>query len=420
MVLSALVAGCSGSVDVAVEARSAIVTSTTTTTTTTATPAVPPVTAAPVPPVVSTTTSPSTTEPMPPMDPATAARLLLVDSDVSGWKIEGPRSVAALRHAPTTCEVVDVVLDAGDRMRMWTNGALASGRFDNHLGEMETVDVASALIDATETAPLACPTFETGNGEASVRAIAVPAATGWRAAGIVLGGSAGPGIVGFWQRDALVVQLEMRSVTLSEFDEVAGVLAAKLASVVTGVEFERGDILGEAWQTHPLAPLILDDADVGLPWARAGVEVVVARDSPAGPGFCGVRQPAEPAGLTATFEWAGKDAILVQKVSRSNAELAQAWVDVDRRIGDCVESGSGQIISRLDVPTPDTIGADDVVGLRFDGIESEYPYLTIWISARFDDVYVNVWCTVYLDDELVAAMPDPDEMVQFVALSAPR
>lgn len=157
----------------------------------------------------------------------------------------------------------------------------------------------------------------------------------------------------------------------SEFPALAQAVADKLGAATTAPD--ESDEYGQfddpwsddGWLSHPLADMILDEADLGADWWRWNV--YVDEGTPAGAEeLCGITAPAQPGGLSAWFE-KGDEAVATQTVMDATPDEAQQWLEVFRLLATCdgFDQRSMRVTYEL-VPTArdQVAGADDLVVLR--------------------------------------------------------
>jgi hypothetical protein len=302
--------------------------------------------------------------------------LLLVDGDVPGWLIGSPPSQrsGADPYGDSDCPLLDLVrgVDTYDRLETAGRGAAT---FYNMVFETGSAAISEGLIDAVRGAPSMCPWFTDDHGMGWLEPLDVPSAGDWDAAGLAIGAGAEPVLIGYWANDGTIVKLRVVGpAAYSEFPALTQAVAAKLGAATTGpdefddpYEYDEFDDpwSDDAWLTHPLSGMILDESDLGADWWRWNV--IVDEGTPAGAEeLCGITAPAQPGGLSAWFE-KGDDAVATQLVMNTTPDEAQQWLEVFRLLAACggFDERSMRVTYELVPTSPDQVaGADDLVVLR--------------------------------------------------------
>jgi hypothetical protein len=301
---------------------------------------------------------------------------------------------------------VNVLRSIDERAKLMTQGSSGSIRFHNYVFDMGSVEDATAVMDAVESAPLTCPGFLNAGAPAYVRSVPVPEATGWRAEGANFGGGTGAATIGYWQREATIVKL--RVLGTPDLADAGPALADKLARSVADAE----PVVDEEWMMDPLAPWILEADQFPGEWLRYSVDVL--DPTPGGDlGPCGVVEPGLPQGLVAAFEAVDGSNYLSQYVIVDTPETARLWVDAVRAYAGC--SGSDEVAtSSLPVPEGAEIDADDLAGVAFRNAEGLGSAI---VAARFGGVLVLMaWATGETgEDEAIPV----DRVVELIAEAVP-
>ncbi len=370
----------------------------------------------------------------PPDDPRPVN--LLTDADVPGWKMSAPEQAVGGDAANTTdCPLLDsffVVLAAPGEQARGANGSITA--LTNAVAVLDSSTTASAFMDDVDTVWEPCVILTTLDGvQQWLEPLELPAVDGWRSVGLAFGDDDGLAFYGFWQRDTTIVSVvldggfDLYQISEPVFAAMADVLSGRRSpnQPVTPTEIATPEPTveppaPEEWTDHPLAPLVLEAAEIGEQWELTRVNILepwLDEGQPVGR-VCGVEEPDTPDGLEPRYApTEGGDADLDVIVARG-LRPAQAFLTVVRAAAGCPveETGAPAVFAQVERPVD---GADDAVCLEAFDPEPEADEASIGVlcAAIYDDLLVGIYWVASQD---ALDTPTVDRVVELIERVAAR
>ncbi len=354
--------------------------------------------------------------------------LLLTADDVPAWQHSGPMDVGA---EPTfvadDCELMNQAWAANTYPGTRTRASIEGAALRNTVVELEDEATAAAVLDAADRVWEECVEFSIDGSPWWAEPISVPPA-GWRSSGLVVG--SGDGLtwaIAYWQRDNVIVLLEVDGDRTFEYLQpllaaAAGRLTGTPAPVpvtdVPGtvpkpvnepeprptldpdddiavppvddppvlVPDESGD-----WRDQPLAVYVPDASEIGADYMINSSNVTDYEESAPNEDFqeCGLTEPPTLEGIEVSYT-AGLDYdnVVMFVVNRGTAAEVQSYVDVFRALPGCDPEifGLAGAVIEITTETLTVDGADDALVLRFSSTSDDAGLDGTYVVVRYGEL----------------------------------
>ncbi len=361
----------------------------------------------------------------------------LTDADVPGWKMSASEQAVGRDAANTTdCPLLDsffaVVAAPSERVH-GANGSITA--LTNAIVVLDSSTTASSFMDDIDAAWEPCVILTTLDGTQQwLEPLELPAVNGWRSAGLAFGDDDGLAFYGFWQKDTTIVSVvldggfDLYQASEPVFVAMADVLSGRPSpnQPVAPPEIATPEPrvvppAPEEWTGHPLAPLVLDPAEIGEHWELERVNILepLVDERQSVERVCGVDEPGTPDGLEPTYESTeGGAAELDLIVAGGSRRAAEVFLTVLRAVAGCPveETGAFAVFSQVE---PVAVGADDAVCLEAVDPEPEADEAAVAVlcAAMFGDFLVGIYWVASQD---AFDTPTVDRVVELIEQVAAR